>query len=146
MASVWFLLTRGKAGKASPHPHSASWQISVGASSHPRSWLTWAPTTRSTLCCPGEVQGLLSWVLQQMRDRANSNEPMTLWEDSQTARGGEGSGWAASPLSLCLRTSSPTSLPPEPAPLYCPSEVQGQFSQVLPLVREGASSPECCSH
>lgn len=36
------------------------------------------PTEPALLCCPGEVQGLLSQVLQPVRDRASSSFFMTL--------------------------------------------------------------------
>lgn len=76
------------------------------------------PAVSARLCCPGEVRGPLSQLLQLVRGRDNFPELMTLWAAFLTARGGDSQqGWGHH-LCACVipwqpsgRVSSSTLLP-----------------------------------
>lgn len=119
------------------------------------------PPGSAWLCGPGEVYGLLSLELQLESFKANypklMTDPVGSFPNCQKSqRVGDG-GWA---LLLCPchaqktnnRVCSPTlmpsrwlthSLPSQPAPVCCMSKVQGLLSQLLPALRDGASSSNC---
>lgn len=87
-----------------------------------------------------------------MRDKERSPELVTLWAAFLIASDGavRGSGstitsvWQGQLLHThTLRAVSPTLLLPGPVSLCFLDEVQGSLFQVLLLVRDGASSPEC---
>lgn len=114
------------------------------------------PPGPALLCCPGELQGPLSWVLQMVR--GSSPTFMTSWTAPPTTKvSEENGGWNLSyPATLChlmaslwqifhahtLRTVLPLPTMPTTSALQCfPSEMQDLFSRVLQLLRASDRSP-----
>lgn len=117
-------------------------------------WLL--PTGSALLWYSGEMQSLLFQVVQLVKSRASSPEFMTLRVAFPTSRGGVGLGEGITSVPVpphgrqmvvsalshsCSWGWLTHTLAPAPAPLCCQGEAQGLFSQVLVLVRDGASSP-----
>lgn len=127
-----------------PCTHATSLQTSDGASSPSLLPLVLAHLHLSTRASPTAVltrqaAGLTVLVLQPGRDRACSPVLMTLGATFPTAGGGgsrERHLWQGQ-----LSTVTPSGL----APLCCWGNSQGHPSSVLPAMRGGASSPQCCS-
>lgn len=99
------------------------------------------PSESALLCCPGEVQGLLFWMLQQVRNRTSSPALMNPWPALLFVIDGRVQGKGISPLLIPPHSKqeaglafphshswagSPQPSHPGPTLLYCPGERQGQ--------------------
>lgn len=106
-------------------------------------WLTYPllQPGSALLCCPGEVQGLLFWMLQQVRNRTSSPALMNPWPALLFVIDGRVQGKGISPLLIPPHSKqeaglafphshswagSPQPSHPGPTLLYCPGERQGQ--------------------
>lgn len=127
---------RGRASLPSPWPCIADKRQGHFSCAHPAlrpALLQPLCPSLAPLCCPGEVQGLLSRLLRKVRDRASTSAFMILGPALPPAIDGKermGRRCLLHPRchttdKFTLRSLMPTPLPPASAPLCCPGEVQG---------------------
>jgi hypothetical protein len=106
-----------------------------------------APSPSALLCCPREVQGLLSPVLRLGRVRASSPDGQRWqWVGGKRHLCACATSWQVSGGVSSLRFSGLSHPHPSPArqlPLFCPGEAQSPLCLVSPAVRDGTSSSQC---